>query len=117
MMAIEFDFRPLDAGLAAFNPKLEMYIDAVVDRQATVATGWMKSNAKWKDRTGNARSALRGIPGRTGNTWFIDLIGGMPYQIWLEVRWAGKYAIIRPALTVQGAALMKNLEGLLERLR
>lgn len=116
-MAIQFDLEPLEAGVAAFNPKFESYVTAVVDRQSTVAEAWMKSNARWRDRTGNARAGLRGNPGREDDSWFIDLMGGVPYQIWLEVRWSGKYAIIVPALQVQGRALMRNLGGLIDRMR
>lgn len=116
-MPVKFDLGPLETGLNTFTPRVELLVSAVVDRQADVAESWMKQNAPWTDRTGNARSGLATKPGRSGTSWVIDLFGRVPYQIWLEVRWAGRYAIIVPALQNQGAALMRNLEGLFSRLR
>ena len=117
-MTIEMDLGSLRRGLSTFDEaRLIPLVTAVVERQATIAEGWMKSNARWQDRTGNARCGLRAKPSYGGRNWYIYLMGGVPYQIWLEVRWGGKYAIITPALQVQGQALMRNIDGLLDRLR
>jgi len=115
-MSVRFDLGDLESGLSTFDRRFEPMIDAVISRQAIVAQGWMKDNARWNDRTGNARAGLRAIPGRDDSSWVIDLVHSMAYGIWLEVRFSGRYAIIAPALQTQGAALMRNIEGLLDRM-
>jgi hypothetical protein len=91
-------------------------VAAVVDFQGTKATAWMKVNAKWKDRTGNARQTLAGYGEHTSTYHEIHLHGGVPYQIWLETRWSGKFAVIGPAVKYHGLALMNRLRGLVNKL-
>lgn len=118
-----FVFKPgsLKVNLKRFNGKMEPLVAAVVDYQASQAVPWMKTNANWTDRTGNARQTLSahtvhyGSAGRDGSTHEIHLYGGVPYQIWLEVRWSGRYAVIRRAVQIQGLALMNRLRGLARR--
>lgn len=72
----------------------------------------MRANAKWTDRTANARNGLRTIPTHSKNQHTIVLTHSMPYGIWLEVRWSGKYGIIPDAVRQGGQELM----GLLTKL-
>lgn len=70
----------------------------------------MRSNASWTDRTANARNGLDAIPSREGlNGYVITLTHGVPYGIWLEVRWSGKYGIIPEAVRQGGQELMTML--------
>ena len=123
-----FQFKPgaLGTNLKNFNHDIDALVAAVVDYRADKATEYMKKNAKWKDRTGNARATLAAYTlhygggdlatRQTYDVHEIHLHGGMPYQIWLEIRWAGKYAIIGPAVKYHGLALMNQLNGLVQRL-
>lgn len=65
---------------------------------APQAEQYMKNNAKWTDRTGAARSGLGAKPQLGANSVAIVLYHSVPYGIWLEVRWGGKYAIIEPTI-------------------
>jgi hypothetical protein len=77
----------------------------------------MRENAPWTDRTGNARAGLDTTTDHEPKVHHtIWLFGRMPYQVWLEVRFAGKYAIIGPAIVDQGKKLMKTFTKLLDRL-
>jgi hypothetical protein len=72
--------------------------------------GWMKSNAPWTDRTGNARNSLAArhqVVGKDSDV--ITLSGSVPYQLWLEVRWSGRYAIIGPAIQHWGPLVMSSV--------
>jgi hypothetical protein len=102
--------------LRAFNPRLNAMLATVIDRQAPRAESWMKVNAPWTDRTSSARNTLRAIPEHDGNQHGLILTGGVPYQIYLETRWAGRYAILQPAMVHWGAVIMSNMNGLLDRL-
>jgi hypothetical protein len=113
-----FEFKPgsLKVNLKRFDYDINALVAGVVDYQGHKAVAWMKTNAKWKDRTGNARQTLSGHAEHSDTWHLIKLYGGVPYQIWLEVRWAGKFAIIGPAVKYQGLALMNRLRGIVNKL-
>lgn len=62
----------------------------------------MRENAPWKDQTGNARNGLFATVQINTNQVAIVLYHSVPYGIWLELRWSGKYAIITPSLAKWG---------------
>jgi hypothetical protein len=113
-----FEFKPsrLITNLKHFDGDLNALVAATVDYRADKAVTYMKTNAKWKDRTGNARATLSAEATHSTDAHIIRLYGGMPYQIWLELRFAGRLAIIGPAVKFQGLALMNQLRGLVNRL-
>jgi hypothetical protein len=117
-MAESFEFKPgsLKVNLKRFDHDINALVAGLVDFQGTKAMAWMKVNAKWTDRTGNARQTLSAY-GLHSETWHeIHLHGGMPYQIFLETRWAGRFAIIGPAVKYHGLALMNRLNGIVRKL-
>lgn len=113
-----FTFVPgrLKTNLRNFDNDINALVSAVFDYRGDRAVAWMKTNAKWTDRTANARATLQATGEFHPDYWILHLFGGMPYQIWLEIRFAGRYAIITPAVRVQSRALMEQLKGLLIRL-
>lgn len=116
-LSLEIDMTPLLNGAAKLDDRLDIGVAGVVKRQAQIATGWMKSNAPWTDRTGAARNGLRAETEHIRRTSHsIILMHSVPYGIWLEVRFGGRYAVIVPALVDQGPKLMRTLNKLLSRL-
>lgn len=106
---IEFDNRIVVQRLGKFNDEIMKNIDRVVRLNAVTAEAYMKKNAKWTDRTGNAR---RGLSARvTRSRWGrkITLSHGVSYGIWLEVRWAGRYAILNPSVREITPRIMSGL--------
>lgn len=70
----------------------------------------MRTNARWTDQTSNARNGLQAIPERPGKgSYRITLTHSVPYGIWLEVRWSGKYGIIPESVRQGGNELMTLL--------
>lgn len=63
---------------------------------------WMRTNASWTDRTSNARNGLFTSVQISENKVDIVLYHSVPYGVWLEVRWSGRYAIINPAIQYWG---------------
>jgi hypothetical protein len=82
----------------------------------------MQQNARWTDRTGHARQALRAYllgddprrpsfatadPPIIANNKEGDLVvvvtGFMDYNMWLEVRWGGRFAIMWPTVVRNNA--------------
>jgi hypothetical protein len=61
----------------------------------------MRRDAKWVDRTGNARSGLFAVAERAaGDVVTVYLSHGhtVDYGKWLELSHAGRYAIVMPTL-------------------
>jgi hypothetical protein len=83
-----------------------LYKDKVYWAMYQVALYWTpviedyaKTNARWIDRTSNARQGLHAfVDARDKTRVAIYLSHAMPYGIWLEIRWHGRYAIILPTL-------------------
>ena len=71
---------------------------AVGQRYAPVLENYAKKNAPWNDITGNARNGLYGRAELLPNTVRIILGHSVEYGIYLEQRWAFKYAILMPTL-------------------
>jgi hypothetical protein len=84
--------------------------------QSGEAENWMKTNARWTDRTSNARNGLAArYAGSDGSKHVMVLFHQVPYGIWLEVRWEGKYAIIMPAVKEFGPRVMNTVQGILDK--
>lgn len=80
------------------------------------AENWMKTNAKWTDQTSNARNGLAArYAGASKGVHTMVLFHQVPYGIWLEVRWEGKYAVILPAVQEFGPRVMKTVESILNK--
>lgn len=123
----------LTKGLKEFPPKLAKYVGAYLQYEESNVQDYMRSNAKWTDRTSNARQGLfakyqggqsltfynvaKGGATNDKATWSIVCYHTMPYGIWLEVRWDGKYAIIYPTIVHEGKRIMKGLKGLIGRMK
>lgn len=58
----------------------------------------MKTNAPWTDRTGNARAGLFARASVAGTGAKITFGHTVFYGIFLETRFAGRYAIVLPTL-------------------
>lgn len=109
----------LTKGLAQFDGDLMDIVFNVFQYWRTRAVSDMRTNAKWTDQTGNARNGLNATIYDTEN--YIDLVlyHQVPYGIFLEVRWSGRYAIIGPTLneiapklaSMIGQALLQNGGG------
>ena len=107
----------LSPRLNAFPEKLQSTLAAAVYVHSIKCEGYMRSNAPWQDITGNARNGLRASPESAPDHHSIWLMHTVPYGIWLEVRWEGKYAIIVPTMKTQGRALMQYLRGVFRRFK
>lgn len=114
---LDIDMSPLIRDTKAFDDRLDRAVAGAVKFRSHITEGWMKENAPWTDRTGNARSGLTAetehVP-KVHHT--IHLFYKVPYGIWLEVRFAGRYSVIIPAIIDQGPKLMRTLNKIIDRL-
>jgi hypothetical protein len=119
LRSVEAGFEWLVPPEQAFGELAEAYLNylrealnVVMQTRANDILAWMKDNAPWQDQTGNARRTLftQVIQGLTDVT--ILLSHGMYYGFWLEVKWAGRYSIISPALDHWAPIIMQDLQKL-----
>jgi hypothetical protein len=101
----------LSVGLETLPQKHQEVIKDILEYWGVQGVNEMKSGARWTDRTGNARQGLRFRVSHSGSTSTLTYFGSMPYNIWLEVRWSGKYAIIGPTMS----AVIPRLKAMLEQ--
>lgn len=82
------------------------------------ATTYAKQNAPWTDRTGNARAGLHSetLVGPGATSFELIVAGSVFYQIFLETRFSGKYAIIMPTINYIGALLMNRIQSSLSKM-
>lgn len=104
-MVIKWEKDTLRPSLEEFDAKAKRAILMVFQYWGVKGTTEMRNGAKWVDRTGNARNGLQAIgTGAGGDARFsegrfvLHFVHSMPYGVWLEIRWSGRYAIIGPTM-------------------
>lgn len=94
-----FQFDSLTPHLKQMLPAVDAGVDLAFDAMVPRAENHARSNAPWTDRTGNARNGLRAAHEKEPMVVHkLIVYHSMPYGIWLEVRWSGRYAIIGPTM-------------------
>lgn len=107
----------LTHGLLWFKPNVEAELMGELEEFAQQCEAYMKLNAPWEDRTGDARSGLSATPDENeakGNLG-IELAHGVEYGVFLEFKFGGRDAIIIPTMEIMGPELMGRVRGLLDR--
>lgn len=114
---IKMDMKDLIQGTQKLNGRLDIGVAGVMEMYDSKIEAHMKTRATWTDRTGNARNGLRAVAGhKPMESHWIDLFHSVPYGIWLEVRFAGRYAIVIPTIVTYGPKVMATLNKLFDRL-
>jgi len=72
-----------------------------------------KASATWTDRTGNARQGLTGKAVKTATGVILYLFHSAVYGVWLEVKNAGRFAVILRSLEAHYSPLMDAIRRLL----
>lgn len=94
-----FDFDSLTPNLKRLLPAVDAGVDLAFDYVRPRAENFARTNASWVDRTGNARNGLRAQHFKVPMVVHrLVIYHTMPYGLWLEVRWSGRYAIIGPTM-------------------
>lgn len=82
-----------------YEEKIHYAVLRVADFIAGLMQSQAQEHAPWTDRTGNARQGLEGFVEEVSETIIdIYLTHGMDYGVYLETRWAGRWAIIWPTI-------------------
>lgn len=83
---------------AAYKRQLHRALFVLSVSYAPRIEAWMKQNAPWTDRTGNARQTLWAEAFDFADVVVLAFGHGVSYGVFLELANAGRYAVITPAL-------------------
>lgn len=112
------NMKPLLGRIDALPGKIDLAVGSAIQFEAPRATSAMRSGAGWKDQTGNARNGLTATPVHVpGVKHALVLHHSVPYGIWLEVRYSGRYEIILPTVHTSGMSVMRTLSLLMRRIK
>ena len=96
----------LGSNLKDAERKATFYLSRTTEFYSLHAETYAKSKAPWTDRTANARSGLSstwtGSIGSGSAKFEIDIFHRVPYGIWLEVKYNGKFSIINKTVNAEG---------------
>ena len=99
-------------GTDAYSRKIKTVVYQILQSYEPQIANWMKDNAGWTDRTGNARQALWAEAQAFIKGAAIKFGHGVPYGKYLEVIGSGQYAIIAPALDYFAPKIWADIEAL-----
>lgn len=114
MASAKFEWR----GAVEMGRNCTVYGQKVIEAVKRVAQYWKpiienyaKNNAKWTDRSANARQTLHSwVDDLANDTVTLYLSHGMYYGIFLEAK--PKYAILWPTLQAHIEPIMQMLKGI-----
>jgi hypothetical protein len=91
---------------------IEAALYALMLSYAPRIEAWMKENAAWTDRTGNARQSLWAEAAELVSGAYVAFDHGVAYGFWLEYANQGRYQIIAPALDKFSAEIWADVQRL-----
>jgi hypothetical protein len=113
----DWDDRALMQRLQNMPRQADRALHAMMRYHAPRAERTLKTGARWTDRTGNARNGLfTTVIHEPFQSYGIVMAHGVPYGIWLEVRFSGRYAIITPTVQSYGPQVMQTVGTLFARM-
>ena len=111
--SINWDDKELAQRIEKMPNEVDRVLSGVVRYHAPKFQRRARIDASWTDRTGNARNGLfaKAVIEKQ-HSYAIVLHHTMPYGFWLEVRFAGRYAVILPTLDASGPEVMRDVARL-----
>lgn len=91
------------------------YIVEVAEKNGKEGAVWMKANHKWENVTGKAEAGLT-VDVTASPMERVEMTfnygADVPYDIFLELANAGRFAILAPAVDLFGVKVMNELKGM-----
>ena len=115
--SIKIDSKEVRAGLQNFSEETLQKIEKHLEQSAEDLEKFMKKNAPWNDRTGNARRGLVAKVEKPKNKYYrIGLKHSVKYGVYLENYMEKRFAILEPTVRLKGPEVIKGMKNLLDKL-
>lgn len=102
-------------GVRQYLASINAGVEAIANRWAPEIQNWMRDNAAWTDRTGNARQSLHTEVFNLTSEIALMLAHGVEYGIHLELGFSGRYAIIGPALDEFAGRIWADVKAMVSK--
>lgn len=104
-------------GLSDMDDRTDAAIRRFAGTSAEKLEAYAKENARWENRTGDARRRLKGDVLSVENGYKLRLAHGVDYGVFLELAHEREYAIIEETIeTVGSSDIMPGFNHLMDRL-
>lgn len=114
----KMDISSMMANLVNASAKQDIALRMFAETAAIKLQNEARENARWTDRTGDARKRLTGSSVRVARGFKLILAHGVDYGMWLELAHEKKFSIIPETIDrVGNEQIMPGLYALLERMR
>lgn len=113
---IEFDMASVEAvarNMEIYGEEFKVACKVVTNTVGHLCKNYAQTNARWKDRTGNARQGLFFSSKVTDKEITIILAHRMEYGFWLELAHQRRYKILEEALEKHVAEFLDALKELI----
>lgn len=114
--SISFDTKTVLKKLDAMQAKTRAALQIIADSAVKAMETYAKDNARWTDRTGNARQRLKGSTRWESTALIAAITHNVDYGMWLELAHGKKYAILEEALNSQAQSLLEAYHRFLDQL-
>ena len=114
--SISFDTKDVLKRFDKMQEKTRASLKILADAAVKAMETYAKNNAKWTDRTGNARQRLKGSTRWEESALIAAISHNVDYGIWLELCNEKKYAILEEALNSQAQNLLDSYQRFLHQL-
>lgn len=118
MASVRFDIEPVIVGLDRYKSYARTRINQYFNQQARSLEAYMKREARWNDRTYQARGGLKAevIVDRFHNSrnqyYSISLYHTAPHGVYLELAMEKRFAILEPTVRLKGPDVIRGMKGL-----
>ena len=125
-MKLRIEIDGVLAGLRHYGADVHSCIDTVGRNAASRMEDSAKQNRPWTDRTGNARHTMQGvwacestalIGNPSGDICSVGVEGHMPYSVFLELGYGGRYSILAPTVHHFAPAILLEMARGIGRVR
>lgn len=114
--SISFDTKTVLNKIKSMQDKTRSSLRIIADSAAKAMEDYAKNNARWTDRTGNARQRLQGSTRWDEEALIAAISHNVDYGMWLELCNGKKYAILEEALNSQAQNLLEAYQRFLNQL-
>lgn len=109
--------KTLQSNIIQVDSQTARFIGGQFEYAKADAQNYMREEAPWTDRSGNARAGLHAKVNYPEGAVEMILAHSMWYGIFLEVANSGKYQIIGPTVLYIGDLLMQRIGSMFELLQ